>query len=49
MTGIKPFYVWKEEQIQKDSKEFGVFRYLRPRDQYWAAYGRYCLKLKNSK
>lgn len=38
---ILPFHQWKTEQIIKDKNVW------KPKDWYWAAYGRYCLKMRS--
>lgn len=45
MTPI-PFHQWKTEQIKKDSKDHGVFQYMRRKDWYWKKYGEYCRKIR---
>jgi hypothetical protein len=44
MNQIKPFYQWKDEQIEKDSKKYNVVRYYRCQEWYWEEYGKYCNK-----
>lgn len=46
MPDILQFHKWKDNQISVDSELHKVQRYLRPRDWYYEAYGKYCNKMR---
>lgn len=41
---IMTFSEWKDKQIALDSKNSNADRSLRPKEWYWAEYGKYCNK-----
>ena len=41
-----PFSQWKDTQVAKDSLANNVFKFYRPRDWYYKAYGGYCNKFR---
>ena len=40
------FTKWKDVQVARDSLANNVFRFYRPRDWYYKAYGDYCQKFR---